>query len=189
MKWRHPGHGRLLVPGCHERAFCSAEAGIPWAADNGAFSGFDSRRWQRMVMNLAGVHGCLFVTVPDVVSDHEATLELWNEWAPFVRIAFPAAFVLQNGATVDNVPWDELDAVFIGGCTDWKLGPEARDIVRHAKSLGKWVHMGRVNSEKRIAYARSIECDSVDGSGWAKFRDAMMPRGFRALEAPVQLRF
>ena len=43
-------------------------------------------------------------------------------------------------------PWREFDAVFIGGDTAWKLGPEARRIVRICKEHGKHVHMGRVFS-------------------------------------------
>lgn len=48
--------------------------------------------------------------------------------------------------------------------TEWKLGPVAASIAREAKARGKWVHMGRVNSERRMRYAASIGCDSVDGT-------------------------
>ena len=33
-----------------------------------------------------------------------------------------------------------------------------------AKAHGKWVHMGRVNSLKRLQYAAAIGCDSADGT-------------------------
>lgn len=195
LKYHHPQHGRLLTPRHWSSAWRSARAGIPWAIDNDGFGGFDAEAFERMVYGLVGIHGCLFLNAPDVfdiergIGDHDATLEQWNEWRPFLSMTgFPLAFVLQNGSTIDNVPWDELDAVFIGGCTTWKLGPEAEEIAAEAKRLGKHVHMGRVNSAKRIHYAKSIGCDSVDGSGFAKFRDAMLPLGFVALEAPQQMR-
>jgi hypothetical protein len=188
LRWKHPNHGRLLTPRHYSSAWRSARSGIPWAADCDGFGGVDAKAFERMVYELAGVPGCLFLTVPDVylgdgVEAHTATLAAWREWQPFVRMSgFPLAFVLQIGSTVENVPWDECDAVFVGGDTDWKLGPVARDIVREAKRRGKHAHMGRVNSAKRIGYARSIGCDSVDGSGWAKYRDAMMPKGLAALD-------
>ena len=59
---------------------------------------------------------------------------------------------------------DDFDAFFIGGSTAWKLGRQARELAQEAKRLGKWVHMGRVNTLSRIHYAESIGCDSVDGT-------------------------
>lgn len=191
LRWNHPNHGRLLTPRHYNRAWASARSGIPWAADCDGFGGVDRAAYQRMVMELVGVPGCLFLVVPDVylgdgVEAHTATVDAWREWMPFVSMSgFPLAFVAQIGATVGNVPWDECDAVFLGGDTAWKLGPVAREIVAEAKRRGKHVHMGRVNSMKRIAYAKSIGCNSVDGSGWAKYRDAMMPRGLAALDQQV----
>jgi hypothetical protein len=190
LRWNHPQHGRLLTPREYSSAWRSARAGIPWAVDNDGYGGVDAKAFQRMVFALAGVPGCLFLNAPDVftgqATDHEATLRAWHEWHPFLRMSgFPLSFVLQVGCTIDGVPWDDCEAVFIGGTTEWKLGPEAREIVAEAKRRGKHVHMGRVNSRKRIAYAKSIGCDSVDGSGWAKFRNAMMPLGLAALDQQV----
>lgn len=54
--------------------------------------------------------------------------------------------------------------LFVGGSTAWKLGGAARSIIRQAKALGKHVHMGRVNSERRYRYALAIGCDSCDGT-------------------------
>lgn len=189
--WHHPDHGRLLTPRHYSRAFETAKAGVSWAVDNDGFGGVDPEAFTRMVYDLVGAPGCLFLNVPDVylgdgIEAHTATLEQWQRWHPFLSMTgFPLSFVLQIGATVDNVPWDELDAVFVGGDTAWKLGPEARAIVAEAKRRGKHVHMGRVNSARRIAYAKSIGVDSVDGTGWAKYRDAMMPLGLAALDQQV----
>lgn len=195
-RWASPHHGRLLTP----RLWCNVDStirsGTVWAVDNDGFNGFDAGAFTRMVLGLSFKDGCLFVNAPDVfdkergVGDHEATLALLPEWEPLIRMAgFPVSFVLQNGANPSNVPWDNCDAVFIGGSTDWKLGAEAEAIVRRAKQLGKHVHMGRVNSLRRIRYAQSIGVDSIDGTGWAKYRDAMMPLALNALAAGEQLRF
>ncbi len=107
----------------------------------------------------------LFATVPDSVADHHKTLEMWPQWFQQVKdLGFKPAFILQNGCTPDEVPWDECDAVFIGGSTEWKLGIEAEAIVREARKRNKWIHMGRVNSLRRMTIAVHFGCDSVDGT-------------------------
>ena len=98
------------------------------------------------------------------MGDHEATLIRSAPWLPKIRaLGFPAAFVIQDGATIDTIPWDDFDAVFIGGTTDFKLSDTALDIIRAAKDRGKWVHVGRVNSRRRFLRFSSI-ADSCDGT-------------------------
>jgi hypothetical protein len=48
--------------------------------------------------------------------------------------------------------------------------------------------MGRVNSLRRLAYAASIGCQSVDGTQWVRFRDTYLRRGLDACAAGPQLR-
>jgi hypothetical protein len=143
--------------------------GFVWCADNGAFSDkWEAEKWWRfLVKNAAHAGSCVFATAPDVVGDHEATLERSRPWLPRIRaLGYPAAFVVQDGATVENVPWGEFDVLFIGGAEDdvFKLGPDARALAAEARRRGLWVHMGRVNSRKRWRYADAIGCDSVDGT-------------------------
>ncbi len=172
LKHRGDGFGRLLVPEHHPRARDTAEAGIPWAADNGCYQGLDAVLYRRLLAKIAGLPGGLFVVVPDVVSDAPATLALWHEWKEEVaRAGQPLALVAQDGLRSSDVPWDELDALFIGGSTDWKLGPGAAVLADEAKARGKYLHMGRVNGRRRLNYARLIGCDSVDGTGFSRFRD------------------
>ena len=142
-------------------------AGADWCADNGCFGKhFNIDRWWAWLQSHAGdAATCVFATAPDVVGDHAATLERSLPWLPKIRaLGFPVAFVGQDGAAVDTVPWDDFDVLFIGGTTEWKLGAEARTLVAHAKSRGMWVHMGRVNSHRRFRYADAIGCDSADGT-------------------------
>ena len=79
-------------------------------------------------------------------------------------LRYPVAYVLQDGQEDVPVPWDEIDAVSVGGSDDFKLGPVAAGLCREARARGKWVHVGRVNSHKRLRYAVSIEADSADGT-------------------------
>ena len=89
---------------------------------------------------------------------------IWRFPVTIRGLGFKAAFVIQDGETPDQIRWNELDAIFIGGSTEWKLGSIAADIASEAKKRGKWVHMGRVNSFKRMRLAAAIGCDSVDGT-------------------------
>lgn len=108
---------------------------------------------------------CIFAVVPDVVADHNGTMHRWVEYAPTVqRLGYLAAFVAQDGCDVETVPWATVDVLFVGGTTEWKLGQEAVKIVGEAKRRNLWAHMGRVNSYKRLRYARDIGCDSADGT-------------------------
>lgn len=141
--------------------------GVRWCADNGAYSDkFDERKWWRFLEKHAHqADSCAFAALPDVVGNWQATLDRSLPWIDKVRaLGYPVALVLQDGATSETVPWDRIDAVFVGGSDDFKLGPHARDLVAEAKQRGLWAHMGRVNGERRLRYAHHIGCDSADGT-------------------------
>lgn len=140
-------------------------AGWVWAADNGCFaSTWEHDRWAAWLARDHPRAGCLFATVPDVVGDHDATLERFAKHVDMVRdLRYPVAFVGQDGASVHGVPWDEFDCLFIGGSTDWKLSEVARHLGVVARDRGKWVHVGRVNSRRRFA-TWTPYADSCDGT-------------------------
>lgn len=139
-----------------------------WIADNGCFGkgypGDDA--WLEWLTKLVPHNDrCLFATAPDVVGDAAATLIRSAPHLPKIRaLGYPAAFVAQDGLENLEVPWGDFDVLFIGGTTEWKLGFAARRLVTEAKSRGKNVHMGRVNSARRWGYAEYIGCDTVDGT-------------------------
>lgn len=151
--------------------------GVTWVADNGCFSdAFDEDKWWAW-LQCQDPTRCLFAVAPDVVGDAAATIERSAPWLHRIRdIGFPVAFVLQDGQESLPVPWDDIDAVFIGGSTEWKLGRHARALAAEAKARVLWVHMGRVNSERRYQYARHIGCDSADGTFLAFGPDVNLPR-------------
>lgn len=121
---------------------------------------------------------CLFATAPDVLGDAAATIERSARFVYRVRAWFglPVALVAQDGLERLDVPWPWFDVLFLGGSTDWKLGPAARALTAEAKRRGKRVHMGRVNSLKRLRYADAIGCDSTDGTCLTYAPDANLPR-------------
>jgi hypothetical protein len=140
---------------------------VVWCADNGAFSDrFNEHKWWKFLKaNAHAAADCLFAVAPDVVGDAVATEARSTPWLARIRaLGYPVAFVAQDGLENLTVPWASFDCLFIGGSTEWKLGEEARVLVAEANRRGKWVHMGRVNSKKRYEYAKSIGCDSCDGT-------------------------
>lgn len=139
--------------------------GRPWAADNGCFGGrYDHERYVRyLTAHQPHRETCLFVTVPDVVADAKATRDLWGQYSgPLAQIGLPLAWVAQDGATPDDIP--TCACVFIGGTTEFKVSEQAASIVDAARAKGLWVHIGRVNSRRRIRWARSVGACSVDGT-------------------------
>ncbi|OKP91869.1 hypothetical protein A3844_01785 [Paenibacillus helianthi] len=178
-----PNLGCLLTP--RSRNSLESMAGLPWAADNDCFGGFDSAaesRFRAMLTKIAGTSP-LFVTAPDVVADAACTLAMFDTWEPIIREhGLPVALVLQDGQEKLCMPWGRCEAVFIGGSTDYKLSDTVRWLVREAKWRGKWVHMGRVNSLERLRIARDMGCDSVDGTGYSRFPDANLPGALKYLQ-------
>jgi len=59
--------------------------------------------------------------------------------------------------------------MFIGGSTKFKESDEVKQIIRAAKAMDKWVHVGRVNTPGRLQGFIEIGADSIDGSGLAKY--------------------
>ena len=138
-----------------------------FAADNGCYARPDKYtdagflRW----LDRLDRRGCLFATAPDVVGDAAATRVRARPMLPKIReLGFKAAYVGQDGARPNDSPWSEIDALFIGGTTDWKLSQAAGDLIGEAKQRGKHVHMGRVNSFLRLRVAHVLGCHSADGN-------------------------
>lgn len=170
--------GYIDTPGQGDyRAQC---AGGPWCADNGCFNDqrfSEDRWWNWLQRRAAEADTCWFATAPDVLGDAAATLERSRPWLPRIRsLGFPVAFVAQDGIERTDVPWGEFDWLFIGGTTEFKLGPVARRYVVKARRRGKRVHCGRVNSKKRYRYAEAIGCDSADGTFLLKSPSENLPR-------------
>jgi hypothetical protein len=90
------------------------------------------------------------------------------------RIPFPLAFVLQNGCHESEVPWGAIDAVFVGGDNRFKLRQSA-GLIEAAKSRGKAVHIGRVNTLRRLRYAYDLGADTVDGTAYSMYPEAHLP--------------
>jgi len=159
--------------------------------DNDRFNTFyDEDRFLRTLGRMVKFQDRIkFVAAPDTPFDSAATLREFRDWGPRIRnLGFPVALVLQNGMKAETLPWGAFDAVFVGADDAYKLGQDAATICIEARSRGLWTHMGRVNSILRLEYCRSLQTDSVDGSGWAKFDREMFGRLERCGGRSVDLR-
>lgn len=178
--------GRMVQPRALGRIAETPRAGFLWAADNDCFQGFNQTRYLKMLAHVADVPGCLFITVPDVVGDSEATMRLFREWGETVAQVGPVGLVGQDGLTPQQVPWNDIQTLFIGGTTEWKLGEDARLLMKEATERGKWLHMGRVNSWRRVEYAKACGVDSIDGTQLSWFSDTYIDRFAAMASSPVQ---
>ena len=158
--------GQLLTPLTR-----NSDAGGAYGIDNGAFSGFREPAWRRLLVRQLEAQGrCLFVTVPDIVGAARRSVELFNCFACDGDMAeWPLALAAQDGLEDVDIPWAQVQALFIGGSTEWKMSKAAADVVNAAKILRKHVHVGRINTPDRWKHFESLGADTCDGSGVSRF--------------------
>lgn len=168
---KYPGRvGCLLGPQHYAAQQNNIPQHCPYALDNDAYGAWvkkqpwDYDAWAKMLRHakMTGI-APLWVLVPDVVADRDATLTRWAEYSPEARrFGWDLAFAVQDGMAPDDVPAN-ASVVFIGGTTEWKW-----------RSLPMWtgafprVHVGRVNELRRLWTCEDLGVESVDGSGWFK---------------------
>jgi hypothetical protein len=173
-------------------AQCEAELGCPveelltpltrrlrhsdrmYAIDNGCFKKFNERGFKSLLereMAAKSQDKCRFVVAPDIVGNAKLTLGVFRKWQREIsRRGFPVALAGQDGLEELDVPWSRIGALFIGGTNKWKLSNAAADCVRAAKIMGKWVHVGRVNTDCRFDKFAALELvDSFDGTGISRY--------------------
>ena len=142
-------------------------ANVPYGLDNGCFKRFNQKTWERMLDDCFDIKIPKFVCLPDIVGNAQRTSELFKEFELWTN-GLPRALVLQDGINDVSIPWRKISAVFVGGSDAFKISPEIFQTCYAAKMLGKWVHVGRVNTVERLADWVDV-ADSIDGSGISKY--------------------
>lgn len=143
-------------------------AGVPYGLDNGCFTEFKEKEWRTMLKEARDSDvECRFVCLPDIVGDAARTLDLFWNYKDATR-GLPRALVLQDGIENFRIDWYEFEAIFVGGSDAFKISPTAMNAAKVAKILGKWVHVGRVNTAERVRQWLGI-ADSIDGSGISRY--------------------
>lgn len=164
---KYPGRiGWLIGPG----GWREPPEWMPVAIDNGAYPAFiKNEQWDAdaFLELLATAHYHVlpkWAVVPDVVGDRDATLASWKKWQPILSELYPnlpLAMAVQDGMTPNDVP-DEADWIFVGGGDPWKM----QSVPMWTESFPGRVHVGRVNTEKRLWECDRAGVSSCDGTGW-----------------------
>lgn len=150
--------------------------GFPhYAIDNGAWGSFQQGTpWDEDVfveaLRVLG-RGADWVVLPDIVEGGLASLERSLSWVARCRKYCSLVLLpVQDGMTLDDVRphVGERVGLFVGGSSEWKV----KTIPlwgRFAQAEDLWLHVGRVNSAKRIKSCTLAGVTSVDGTSPSRY--------------------
>jgi hypothetical protein len=151
------------------------DEGFQYALDNGAWTAHQQGcPWDRHLFEkLFASHGrgADFVVVPDVVADADASMARTMAWLPRLVDCQLRLIAVQDGmmpADVASLLDDPTVGIFVGGSTEWKL----RTLPMwgaFARCIGCYLHVGRVNTARRILRCQDAGADSFDGTSASRF--------------------
>lgn len=183
---KYPGRiGWLISPG----SWKTPPSWMPYALDNGAYGAFLNQQpfnddlFLKLLESARFHYRPLWVAVPDVVMDAKSTLAMWPRWVPIIKNIMPnvkLAFVVQDGMTPKDVPSD-ANVIFVGGSTEWKFRT-----LRDWTSNFERVHVGRVNSERKLWQCLDAGVESCDGTGWMRGGEVRLKELERFLAATIK---
>lgn len=163
---RAAGWGLLVTP-----AVPRTEGFDRFCVDNGAWSAFcQGTAWDpgafSALVDAVGTGD--FVVAPDIVAGGLASLALTESWLP--RLPGLRLIAVQDGMTPADVRplLGATVGIFVGGSTDWKLATLPA-WGRLAKEAGCYLHVGRVNSKRRIYACAYVGADSFDGTSVSRY--------------------
>ena len=170
--------GYKMLHSAHDRRLIEP----PYALDSGAWSAhlkkqpFDEESYWEVVQRYGPEAD--WVVLPDIVAGGLPSLELSRRWLPRVEPLAPVLIAVQDGLSPSDLEplVGERVGIFVGGGTEWKL-QTLPQWGRLKQRTGCWLHVGRVNSAKRINQCRSAGVDSVDGSGLSRWFSPDRARG------------
>jgi len=140
--------------------------GCQWIIDNGQYTESWTWKlwWSWLIKLILYRNTCLGIPIPDKVGNYILTLHLFRVFYQIPKsLGYPVALCTQDGMTPEMIPWQDVDCLFIGGSNNHKRGKEAQDLIFEAKRLGKWVHVGRVQSGSAML-KHWPQADSFDGT-------------------------
>lgn len=176
-----PFIGRLITP--QFRGEVHRYTGV----DNCAYTNWEPKQFVETLLSIReSAARVRWVASPDTVGDWEQTLYKFGAWGDVIRgLGFRVSYVLQDGQPENSVPWHDIRAVFLGGSTEYKLSDDAYSLCKIAKDRGKLVHVGRVNSLKRVSRFFDV-MDSFDGLSYSKFRNVKLPMVLKLLRSRLE---
>jgi hypothetical protein len=148
----------------------------PWALDNGAYRAWqkghrlDPRAFLAALQEIDEPPD--FVVVPDLPADPRS-LGYSLAWTDLIAWPAPAFLAVQDGMTFEVVKGviHHFDGLFVGGSLEWKIAT-AEGWVNLAHDHGRPCHLGRAATPRKVAWARRIHADSIDGCGplWSDYK-------------------
>jgi hypothetical protein len=144
----------------------------PYALDNGAWGAFSrGEPWDeaRFVDALRVCEANAdWVVLPDIVAGGLRSLEKSAAWLS--KITARKLLPVQDGMTSEDVlPLvGENVGLFLGGSTEWKLATMSY-WGQFAKNRGLYLHVGRVNTVRRIRQCALAPSHSFDGTSCTRF--------------------
>ena len=155
--------------------------GMKYALDNGAWTyfqqgrSFDDRAFMFAVEKMG--EGADWIVLPDIVAGGKRSLDFSLAWLDRLRgLPTPVLIAVQNGMELDDVR-DFLGphvGIFVGGDTQWKE-QTAVGWGKLARRRNCHLHVGRVNSIRRIAICAAAGATSYDGSSVSRFATTIAP--------------
>jgi hypothetical protein len=155
--------------------------GMPYALDNGAWTAFQQGRsfdedaFMRAV-DKVGEHAD-WIVLPDIVQGGLASLDYSLLWLERLRgLEKRLLIAVQDGMEIDDVR-DYLSptvGIFVGGSTEWKERT-AGVWGSVARRRNCYLHVGRVNSVRRIRLCAAAGADSIDGTSASRFALTLPP--------------
>lgn len=166
---------------------CLRTEGMRYAVDNGAWtafqqgSAFDENAFLRAIDKVG--ERADWIVIPDIVAGGLRSLEYSLSWLDDLkRLPTQLLLAVQDGMTPDDVREYLSPAVgiFVGGSTEWKERT-ANQWGHLARRRNCYLHVGRVNSQRRIAICAGAGANSFDGTSATRFLKSL-PRLDRACQ-------
>ncbi|WP_244111965.1 hypothetical protein [Burkholderia diffusa] len=155
--------------------------GMPYALDNGAWTAyqqgraFDDDAFMRALDKVG--EGAEWIVLPDIVAGGLRSLEYSLTWLERLR-GFPRQLLVavQDGMEIDDVRelLSPVVGIFVGGSTQWKEATTgAWGSVARRRNC--YLHVGRVNSVRRIRICAAAGANSIDGTSASRFALSLPP--------------
>jgi hypothetical protein len=161
---------RLIIPPTEVRW----PQGFRYAIDNGAWTAytqgrpFDEIKFMGAIERLGPEAD--WIALPDIVAGGLASLETSLRWRDRLAGIAPLLLPIQDGMSAEDVrPLVGADlGMFIGGTSEWKERtlPLWGEL---AAAAGCWLHVGRVNSARRIHLCAAAGAHSFDGTSVTRY--------------------
>lgn len=160
---------------------CLRNEGMPYALDNGAWTAFQqgTRFDESAFLRAVDAVGekADWIVIPDIVAAGKRSLDYSLAWLQRMKsLPTPLLLAVQDGMTPDDVR-DYLSpavGIFVGGSSTWK---EQTAVMwgKLSRRRNCRLHIGRVNSQRRISICAAAGANSFDGTSATRFAVTLPP--------------